>query len=413
MASYLTHYRCVNCGWETEPVPFRYTCADCGENLDAQYDYSSIQKHWHRNSLVSNRDVTLWRYLPLLPVVEGPEDRAIRVGSTPLIPAHILAEQIGLKRLWIKDETRHPSGSLKDRATEVGLRHAQERHESVLVAASTGNAGSSLACLAAWHGLEAVILAPASAPKAKLTQILQYGACLIPVDGSYDDAFELSLEIAKERGWYSRSTGINPVLSEGKKTVAFEIAEQLQWQSPDLVFVPVGDGCILGGVFKGFYDLLQLGWLEHSPKLVAVQAEGSAAVVKGWKKGKLETVRAQTVADSIAVNWPRDGLKALRALKESRGLGITVTDREILQAQHQLARTTGIFAEPAAAAALAGLVQAKKQGLVNPEDQVVLLITGSGLKDITAAQTVLSIPDTIPTHLDAFNKLWDQRHAHS
>jgi threonine synthase len=411
MVTYLTHYRCVSCGWEAEPSPFQYTCTACGENLDVQYDYPSIQKHWRRDSLVTNGDRTLWRYLPLLPVAEGPENRAIQVGSTPLIPARILSEQIGVKQLWIKDETRHPSGSLKDRATEVGLRHAQEQIESVVVAASTGNAGSSLACLAAWHGLEAVIVVPASAPKAKLTQILQYGARLVPVDGSYDDAFELSLKIAKDRGWYSRSTGINPVLSEGKKTVAFEIAEQLQWQAPDLVFVPVGDGCILGGVFKGFNDLLQLGWIDRLPKLVAVQAEGSAAVVRSWKKGKLEPVQAQTIADSIAVNRPRDGLKALRALKKSSGFGITVTDREILQAQHRLARTTGIFAEPAAAAPVAGLVQAEKQGLVSQEDQVVLLVTGTGLKDIAAAQTVLTVPTAIPAHLDAFNKRWEQDRA--
>lgn len=408
---FLINYECVGCGKVVKPKPFSYTCPVCDANLDARYDYQAIKDKWSRESLSTNSDSSLWRYAPLLPVHAAPERRSIQVGATPLVNADVLSRRLGLRELWLKDETRNPSGSLKDRATEVGLCHALEEGASVVVAASTGNAGSSLACLAAWHGQEAVILAPASAPLAKLTQILQYGAHLFPIDGSYDDAFKLSQAVAETYNWYSRSTGINPVLSEGKKIVALELAEQLEWQSPDLLFVPVGDGCILGGVYKGFYDLLQLGWIERLPRLVAVQAEGSAAVVNAWKQGEIQPVQAQTIADSIAVDLPKDGAKALRALKASNGFGITVSDEEILAAQHLLARKTGVFAEPAAAASLAGLIRAKEEGLVDSHQRVVLLITGSGLKDIAAAQKVLSTPAPISPNIEAFKKQWDQSHA--
>jgi threonine synthase len=330
-----------------------------------------------------------------------------------LVRGDSLEKELDLAVLWFKDDTRNPSGSLKDRATDVGLQHAREQGAEIVVAASTGNAGSSLACLAAWYGQRAVIFVPEAAPLAKLTQILQYGAYLCPVKGSYDEAFDLSLKAGEAYGWYSRSTGINPVLSEGKKTVALEIAEELWWEVPDQVFVPVGDGCILGGVYKGFYDLLQLGWIERLPRLVAVQAEGSAAVVQAWESGRLRSVKARTVADSIAVDFPRDGAKALMALKECEGYGLKVSDEEILAAQNTLAKSTGIFAEPAAAAALAGLIRAREQGLVAAQDRVVVLVTGSGLKDIPAAQKVLTIPKAIPPDLGEFQKQWERLHENS
>jgi len=325
-----------------------------------------------------------------------------------LVRGDSLEKELDLAALWFKDDTRNPSGSLKDRATEVGLQHAREQDSEVVVAASTGNAGSSLACLAAWYGQRAVIFVPEAAPPAKLTQIQQYGAYLCPVKGSYDEAFDLSLKVGEAFGWYSRNTGINPVLSEGKKTVALEIAEQLEWEIPDQVFVPVGDGCILGGVYKGFYDLLQLGWIGRLPRLVAVQAKGSAAVVQAWESGSLRPVKARTVADSIAVDYPRDGAKALRALKESDGYGLTVSDEEILTAQHILASSTGVFAEPAAAAALAGLIRAREGGFVKARERVVVLVTGSGLKDIPAAQKVLTVPQAIPPDLREFQKQWER-----
>ncbi|MFH1852467.1 MAG: threonine synthase [Candidatus Neomarinimicrobiota bacterium] len=399
----LQGYRCLECGKLQPPEPFPYTCGSCGANLDAVYNYDVIGRHWDRPRLAGTRDRSLWRYAPLLPVIEPLAGCSIQVGGTPLVAVPRLADEIGITNLWIKDDTRNPSGSLKDRASEVGLCHAAEAGLETLVTASTGNAAASLAALAAYHGRQAVILAPADAPPAKLTQILQYGATLCPVDGSYDDAFDLATVVAGHFGWYLRSTGINPVMSEGKKTVALEIAEQLDWQVPDFIFVPVGDGCIIGGVFKGFFDLLQLGWIDRLPRIVAVQAEGSAAIVRALEaNSEIVAVAANTVADSIAVDLPRDGLKALRAVRESDGFGIVVSDEAILQAQKKLAETTGIFVEPAAAAAFAGLLRAREGDLIKSGESAVVLATGSGLKDIAAAQRILSIPAAIRPDIESF-----------
>ncbi len=401
----VTGFRCVGCGHGYSAEPFRLTCEACGGNLDVLYDYAAIAGRWSRETLAADPDRSLWRYLPLLPVSSAPERRSIQVGGTPLVELPELAGELGVGRLWVKDDTRNPSGSLKDRASEVGIRHAVETQRDTLVVASTGNAAASLACLAAWHKVKAVVLAPSSAPPAKLTQILQYGAALCPVAGSYDDAFDLTLKVADQENWYLRSTGVNPVMSEGKKTVALEIAEQLGWEAPDRVFVPVGDGCIIGGVFKGFHDLLSLGWIERMPKLMAVQAEGSAAIVNAIRSEEaIQPVHANTVADSISVDFPRDGVKAVRAVRETGGDAITVSDDEILAAQRTLASTTGIFAEPAAAAAYAGLIKAHQRGSLGKDERIVAAITGSGLKDIAAAQRQIEIPKPIEPTLEGFEK---------
>lgn len=404
-------YICISCGEFLPDKPFRYTCKKCNGNPDAVYDYDQIKKEWSQKDLSANPDRSIWRYLPVLPVNRKPEELSMQVGGTPLVHQARLARDIGIRNLWLKDDTRNPSGSLKDRATEVGIQHAKELGFKTLVAASTGNAAASLACLSAAHHMEAVIFAPATAPPAKLTQILQYGAQLFPVDGTYDEAFDLSMDVVKATGWYSRSTGINPILSEGKKTVALEIAEQLNWEVPDYVFVPVGDGCIIGGVYKGFYDLHQLGWIGRLPKIIAVQAEGSSVIVDALESGTLSSVSADTVADSISVDMPRDGQKAIRAVKESQGYGLKVTDAEILDAQHYLAKSTGLFAEPAAAAAFAGLLKSANESKINSTETATVLITGTGLKDIKAAQKRVAVPSPISPDLDSFKDAWGRIHG--
>ncbi|MEE8334892.1 MAG: threonine synthase [Candidatus Neomarinimicrobiota bacterium] len=406
--NYLLEYECIACNTLVPVRPFLYACPACGSNLDAKYDYEKLKTEWSKEKLAGDPEKSIWRYFPLLPVGFKPADTSLQVGGTPLVSGSKFAKKLDLRQIFLKDDTRNPSGSLKDRATEVSIQHAEEQNLNILLAASTGNAAASLACLAAYHGKQAVILAPASAPPAKLIQIIQYGAKLYPVDGNYDDAFELSLEIEKKYGWYLRSTGINPVLSEGKKTAALELAEQLNWNLPDQVFVPVGDGCIIGGIYKGFYDLYQLGWITKLPKLVAVQAEGSNAVVKALTSDHLTAVEASTAADSISVNYPRDGEKALRAVKKTGGYGISVSDEEIFEAQHILAQTTGIFAEPAAAAAAAGVIKARCGGLVNSKESAALIITGSGLKDIKTGGKFITIPPAGSRDLKAFSLYWNK-----
>jgi threonine synthase len=234
-----------------------------------------------------------------------------------------------------------------------------------------------------------VIFVPKSAPPAKIAQLLVFGAKVLLVDGTYDDAFDLCLQTADHYGWYNRNTGFNPYMSEGKKTVSYEIAEQLGWQAPDVVLVSVGDGCIIGGVHKGFKDLLALGWIERMPRLIGVQAEGSNYLAEAWANGEdvlaKPAITAQTVADSISAGLPRDRLKAMTAVTTTNGAFVTVSDDEILAAIPALARGCGVFAEPAGAAAYAGLVKAIAQKLIEPTERVVVINTGNGLKDVQSA----------------------------
>jgi threonine synthase len=302
-----------------------------------------------------------------------------------------LRKSLGVQELWIKDESRNPSASFKDRASALVMARAIEANFKTMIAASTGNAGAAMACMAASVGKQAVIIAPRSAPPAKVAQLLTFGARVVLVDGTYDQAFDLSIKASREYGWYNRNTGYNPYTVEGKKTAGLEIWEQVLLNRENAalnltIFIPVGDGNILSGVAKGFADLQSLGWIEKLPRLVGVQAEGSAAIYNAFKTGKdvIDPVSAKTIADSISVDLPRDGLRALKRVRQSGGYFLTVSDQEILQAIPTLGKA-GLFVEPAAAAAYAGLQSAIRQGLHQPDEPALVLCTGSGLKDVNAA----------------------------
>jgi threonine synthase len=281
---------------------------------------------------------------------------------------------------------------------------ALEYGYTTVAAASTGNAATALAAVAASAGIRAVVFVPASAPPAKLVQMSSYGAKLLPVDGTYDEAFELCLAACEAYDWYNRNTALNPFTVEGKKTAGLEIARSLAPQEPDVVVVPTGDGVILAGVAKGFGDLRKVGLLSGRPRLLSVQPEGSAAIVQAWRDGaeEIETVPgAESVADSLAVEAPRNALLCLRRIRESAGAAVAVSDSEIVESILILAQHSGIFAEPAAAASLAGLRRALAEGLVGREERVVLLVTGHGLKDTAAASRGLPRVDPIEPRLDA------------
>ncbi len=417
-----TNYRCSLCGTEYAPDEVTYTCPKDGGNLDVILDYDAIKNKYQPEDILSRHDPSLWRYLPLLPVSkpDGEATPLHAAGGTPVFKLTSLAGKHGLQNLWLKDESRNPTASFKDRASAVVVARAQQIKAEVVVAASTGNAGAALAGMSAAVGQKAVIFAPKSAPQAKVAQLLIFGAKVILVDGTYDDAFDLTIKCADEFGWYCRNTGYNPFTAEGKKTAAFEIWEW--WQgahremhkqigegaehTPLTVFVPVGDGNIISGLHKGFKDLLKLGWLARTPRIIGIQAEGSAAIANAFH-GNTETitpVSAKTLADSISVDLPRDGVRAVRAAKETGGTYITVTDEEILQAIAELGKA-GVFAEPAGATAYAGLVKGTASGVVGGEDPILVLNTGSGLKDVRAAmQAVVEAPIIEPT-LEAVKKL--------
>ncbi len=404
---HVTGLRCTVCARLYSVQEARYTCPACGEagTLDVQYDYDYINRHTTRHQLSSDPQWWMWRYKRLMPIDPGSPLPPLEVGGTPLYPAPRLAAELGLSELWVKDDGRNPTASLKDRASAIAVVKAQEQGARLITTASTGNAAAALAGLAASVGMPALIFVPQSAPPAKIAQLLVYGAKVLLVQGTYDQAFDLCFAAAQENGWYCRNTGINPYVGEGKKTAAYEIAEQLDWQPPDALVVSVGDGSIIGGQYKGFYDLLQLGWIEKMPRIIGVQAAGSAALFHAWKDNidpaKMEPIEAHTIADSISAGLPRDRVKAMRAVRESGGAFVSVSDDEILAAIPALARGVGVFAEPAAAAAYAGLRRAVDDGLVRREERVVVLATGNGLKDIASAMKSVGAGVTVAPNLSA------------
>ena len=386
------HLECLICGKQYPPHEVEYVCPDHGKEgiLDVKYDYDRIGQGFRKEDLKASSVFTMWRYRPLLPVEVNSEPPPLRVGWTPLYPTPGLARVLGMQHLWIKDEGLQPTASLKDRASAMASVKAREAGNDTLTTASTGNAAAALSGICASTGQNTVIFVPEAAPKAKLAQIQAFGAQLVLVQGVYDDAYDLCHEAATEFGWYNRNTGFNPYMSEGKKTVSLEICEQLQWQAPDVILVSVGDGCIIGGVHKGLVDLYELGWIDRMPRLIGVQSTGSNFIAQAWKNGEdvltKAPIEARTLADSISAGLPRDRKKALRAVKETQGAYIEVTDEEILAAIPLLSMHSGVFAEPAGAASVAGLVKALEMGLVDPSERVVCLNTGSGLKDIVGVQ---------------------------
>ncbi len=358
-----------------------------------KYGYAAIGRTLNRRSLARRTDHSHWRYRELLPVGDDSVLPPLQVGWTPVYETPPLARHLGIRQLFLKDDGRNPSGSLKDRASSIGVVRARAARKTIAACASTGNAASSLAGMAAALGLRSVIFVPQRAPEPKVTQLLVFGAIVFRVQGSYDDAFRLSQQSCERWGWYNRNSGINPYLIEGKKTVGLEIAEQLAWQAPDWVAMSVGDGCTIAGAWKAFRELKLLGLIEKTPRMLGVQAAGAAPVTEAFRSGRLlAPIVPHTIADSIAVGVPRNWRKAVAAIRESGGEMINVSDDEILDAIRYTGRLTGVFAEPAAAAAVAGLKRAREEGIVSKRASALAVITGNGLKDVHAAQRAAGAP---------------------
>ena len=403
MSNYIRGYRCTICGEFFETKEAMMTCPHCGEKgiLEIEYDYEELKKVLTKEYFEKNRNYSMWRYAPMMGISEEHIDEMLRIGWTPLVKSHNLVKELGLKELYIKDDGLNPSGSSKDRASGVAVLKAVEAGAKVIACSSTGNAASSCACHAAHMGIPAVIFVPKRAPIGKLTQISLYGATLVIVDGDYKAAFKLSKEAINKYGWYNRNAAINPFMVEGKKTVSLEIAEQLNFKPTDWVVVSVGDGCTIGGVYKGFYELHKLGLIEKVPRILGVQSTGCEPFVIASKKhGPLEECEENTIADSIAVGIPRNPNKALRAVENSKGAWISVPDEEIIKAMSQLGRTEGIFGEPAAVTTLAGLKKALKDGVISKDETVTIIITGNGLKDPNNAQKAIEKPELMEPNIE-------------
>ncbi|MFT3984974.1 MAG: threonine synthase [Lachnospiraceae bacterium] len=396
---------CVKCGAEHEALPEITTCKKCGGILDIKYDYRYIKSRLTPQILADRKDHSMWRYREFLPV--GSESRVpkLRVGWSPFYRADRLAEQLGIAKLYIKDDGINPTASLKDRASAMAVVKAEEAGKMTIACSSTGNAASSLAGNAAAAGFQTFIFVPERAPKGKVAQLMMFGANVISVKGTYEDTFRLSAEAIDRWGWYNRNAAINPYLIEGKKTVSYEIAEQLGFRMTDYVAVSVGDGCTIGGVWKGFKDLYEAGFIDKLPRLISVQAEGCCPLNRAIAENSdWYPMEENTIADSIAVGVPRNPDKALTAIRESNGIAVNVTDEEILAAMKLLGTTCGVFAEPAGATGTAGVRKAIRTGLIPTSATVVSLVTGSGLKDVANAMKAAGEPIALEPDMTLLEK---------
>ena len=403
------HAKCVKCGKIYEATPNLTNCS-CGGILDIIYDYEYIKANLTKADLAARQDNSMWRYRELLPVEESTEAPPLRVGWSPLYEAKTLAAQLGIRKLFVKDDGLNPTASLKDRASAMAVAKAVEAGAKVIACSSTGNAASSLAGNAAAAGLKTYIFVPSRAPKGKVAQLMTFGATVISVQGSYEETFELSKQAIEKWGWYNRNAAINPYLSEGKKTVGLEIMEQLGWVVPDYIAISVGDGCTIAGLWKGLKDLYAIGFIDRLPKLISAQAEGCCPLNRAIETGEnWRPMEENTLADSIAVGVPRNADKALTAIRESNGLVVNVSDEEIMAAQKLLGRTCGVFGEPAGVAGTAGLKKLCQQGKIPLDATVVSVVTGNGLKDVANAIAACGEPISIPGDMELLLKAFEDR----
>ncbi len=404
-SSFVTGLRCFICN-EIIPNGNVHTCPKCGVQgiLDVQYDYAAVGKRLTPLTL-RDRQLNHWRFRELLPISSDAIIPHLHIGWTPTYDVPRLAANVGISRMFLKDDGRNPTSSFKDRASSIGVLKAQEFGYSTIACASTGNAASSLAGLSAAVGLRSIIFVPQRAPEPKITQLLIFGATVVRVQGTYEQAFDLCSEACKRFGWYNRNSGTNPFLVEGKKTAGLEIAEQFGITIPDWVVVSVGDGCTIGGIGKGLREMKKLGFINRVPRLLGVQAEGACPIVKSFASGEdLVSVPTNTIADSIAVGTPRNWRRAIQEIRESEGAMISVTDEEILDAMRSTARLGGVFGEPAGVAGVAGLKKAVAHGLLNPDSSAVVIITGNGLKDIQSAKQATGTPLDIEPKIEILEK---------
>ena len=403
-------YKCVDCGKEFVTNEVMYLCPLCSKEnttttppkgvLKAVYDYHKMQKLGIEFSDLKKND-----FIDLLPIASKDSFPILKVGKTPLYFIEKLEQNSLPFELYLKDDSQNPTFSFKDRASTLVSAFAKENRLNTIVAASTGNAGSSLAGVCASQGQQAIIMVPEKAPLAKLTQIIMYGAKIVPVKGTYDEAFDLSVKATEVFGWYNRNTAFNPLTIEGKKTVSFEMIEQLKFKVPDRVFVPVGDGVIISGVYKGFEDLLMLNLIDRMPTIVAVQSAKSDNLVRNIGKKTFEIVPSTTIADSISVDIPRNFYMAQQFIQKYNGETLIVSDEEIMNASMVLSKNTGIFSEPAATTAFAGLLSYQKNGKIADKSSNVVMLTGSGLKDLKSVGTLLKMPESIFPSIDNLKKL--------
>lgn len=401
---FVSGLRCRECG-RTYPAEALHVCDFCFGPLEVTYDYERVAATISRERIESGPR-TIWRYADLLPVRDAaPVD--LGAGFTPLVRADRLAAELGLGELWIKDDTANPTGSFKDRVVSVALTKARQLGFKVAACASTGNLANSVAAHAARAGMDSVVLIPHDLEKAKVTMTSVYGGRVFAVQGSYDDVNRLCAELTSEQPeWAFVNVNVRTYYAEGSKTLAFEVAEQLGWQAPDHVVVPIGSGSQLTKVAKGFAELYQVGLLDEEPsvRVSGAQAAGCSPVATAFAEGTdaIRPVKPDTIAKSLAIGNPADGWYALDTIRRSGGACAAVTDAEIVDAIGLLARTEGIFAETAGGVTIATLAKLAAEGVIRSDERVVAMVTGHGLKTVEALADVVGPTATIAPTLDSF-----------
>jgi threonine synthase len=387
---HVTELECTICGATYDADQIMYTCPEHDEFvkgiLEVKYDYDVINENFDASKVGEPID-NQWKYEEFLPVHDDAEIITLNEGGTDLFEAPRLGEELGVDAL-IKDDNRNPTGCFKDRASSVSATKAKRDGREIVTCASTGNAAASWSGYAARGGLDCRIFVPGDAPKGKLAQPLVYGADVLAVNGSYDEAYDLSVDVTQEYGWYNRNAAINPFQVEGKRTVGHELADQsvARGEVPDWVVYSMGDGCTIAGAWKGFKEFYDLGYVDETPQMLGVQSEGAPAIHEAFQGSDDISDVASTLADSIEVGRPRNTIKACRAPEQSGGETLLVSDEEILEAEQLLGSTEGIFAEPAAATSVAGVKEAVERGVIDRGESVVMATTGFGLKDTKGAQ---------------------------
>ena len=404
---HVTTLTCTLCGTEYDPDQVIYTCPEhdgVRGILEVEYDYDAVHDRFEADLDGDIR--SQWKYRAFLPVDDEAEPVTLDEGGTDLLEAPNLSDELGVRTL-VKDDGRNPSGCFKDRASSIAVTKARHAGREIVTCASTGNAAASLSAYAARGGLDCRIFVPGDAPAEKLAQPLVYGADVLAVDGTYDEAYDLSVAVTDAYGWYNRNAAINPFQVEGKRTVGHELAEQsvVHGEVPDWVVFSMGDGCTIAGAWKGFREFSELGYVDDTPRMLGVQSEGSPAIHDAFHGGDA-TDLADTLADSIEVGRPRNTVKACRALEESDGTALVVSDEEILAAEKRLGSTEGIYAEPAGAAPVAGVERALRDGVVRPDETVVVCVTGFGLKDSESARAAGGSATEVAPSLDDVRRLY-------
>jgi threonine synthase len=400
--------RCRECGREYAAAPI-FTCEWCFGPLEVAYDYDAITASVSREKIAAG-PLTLWRYADLLPVAP---DSAVDLGTgfTPLVRADRLAAELGLGEVWLKNDTRNPTNSFKDRVTSVALSKALEFGFKVAACASTGNLANSVAAHAARAGMRSYVFIPSDLEQGKIVTTAVYGGNLVAINGNYDDVNRLCAELASIYEWAFVNVNMRPYYAEGSKTLAFETAEQLGWSVPDHVVVPVASGSLLTKIRKGFDELYKVGLLDEEPhvRVSGAQALGCSPVAKAFieKADTIRPVKPDTIAKSLAIGNPADGYFALDVVRTTGGAFATVTDDEIVEGIRLLARTEGIFAETAGGVTVATLKKLAAEGVVRSDERVVVYITGHGLKTIEAVSPTTGPTATIAPTLDAFHEAFD------